>query len=193
MNNTYLIEKYGEPITVDAIGVEAYFEDIKKSHYFKRSAIYTSFDAEVIHTVSEVALNAVLVARGDNFGVLESKPVRTNGEVSYSETWIYKDDFINDVTIEKQSLKQSGVNLPNAVAGVPIVTKARIKTVKPTEYLQIALHGAKVPTHLFVIKYVDGITTGDSIEWGARTFEVLAIENINETNTLLIFDCIEVV
>ena len=139
MNNARLISKYGEPIKIGEVNTKAYFEDSKKSYYFGKSKVYTSFDIEVIHTVQEVLLDDLLILKGVNFGVFEAKPVFTSGKLSYCETVAYKDDFINDITIKKQSLSTTGCNLPNVVAGVPIVTKARIKTVKPTDYLQFAL------------------------------------------------------
>lgn len=192
MNNARLINKYGEPIKINAVNTKAYFENSRKSWYFSKSAIYTSFDVEVIQTVQEVLLNDVLVLKGENFGVLETNPVYTGGVLSYCETVTFKDDFDKNVLIKKQSLATTGCNLPNVSGDAPISTKARIKTVKPTDYLQFALQGAKVPTHIFVFKYIDGISTSDLIEWGARKFEILTIENINENNTLLAINCIEV-
>ena len=192
MNNKRLISKYGEPIQINAVNTKAYFEDSKKSYYFKKSVVYTSFDVEVIHTLQEVLLDDILKLKGVDFGVLETKPIFTSGALSYVETVVYKDDFTNDIAIKKQSLAITGCNLPNVSTDVPISAKARIKTVKPTDYLQFALQGAKVPTHIIVLKYIDGVGTSDLIEWGARSFEVLTIENINETDTLLAFNCIEV-
>jgi|LGOV01.1.fsa_nt_gb hypothetical protein len=192
MDNKRLIRKYGEPILIDTIDTKAYFEESRKSYYFKKSVVYTSFDVEVIHTLEEILLDDVLVLKGEDFGVLETKPVFTSGKLSYVETVAYKDDFDKDILIKKQSINTTGCNLPNVSTDAPISAKARIKTVKPTEYLQYALQGAKVPTHIIVLKHIDGIGTSDSIEWGARGFEVLTIENINETDTLLAFNCIEV-
>lgn len=192
MNSKRLISKYGEPIQINAVNTKAYFEDSKKSYYFSKSAIYTSFDVEVIHTLQEVLLDDILKLKSVDFGVLEAKPVYTGGALSYVETVAYKDDFKNSIAIKKQALAITGCNLPTVSAVAPITANARIKTIKPTEYLQFALQGAKVPTHIIIIKYIDGIGTSDLIEWGARKFEVLTIENINETNTLLAFNCIEV-
>jgi hypothetical protein len=192
MNNARLISKYGEPAKINAVNVKAYFEDSKKSYYFKKSTIYTSFDVEVIHTVQEVLLDDVVVLKGVNFGVLEAMPVYTSGKISYCETVVYKDDFVNNISIKKQSLTTTGCSLPNVKPTPAIDTKARIKTVKPNDYLQFALQGAKVPTHLFTLKYIGGVDTSDLIEWSERKFEVLTIENINETNILLAINCIEV-
>lgn len=192
MNNARLINKYGEPAKINAVNVKAYFEDSKKSYYFAKSKVYSSFDIEVIHTVQEVLLDDVVVLKGENFGVLEAMPVYTSGNLSYCETLVFKDDFINDIVIRKQSNSTQGCSLPVVVDTTPIEAKARIKTVKPNDYLQFALQGAKVPTHLFTLKYIDGVEVSDLFEWGARKFEVLTIENINETNTLLAFNCIEV-
>lgn len=192
MNNARLINKYGEQIQINAVNTKAYFENSRKSWYFSKSAIYTSFDVEVIHTLQEVLFNDVLVLKNENFGVLEANPVYTSGKLSYCETLAFKDDFTRDILIKKQSLATTGCNLPNVSSDEPISTKARIKTVKPTDYLQFALQGAKVPTHIIVLKYIDGVDASDLIEWGERKFEILTIENINENNTLLAINCIEV-
>lgn len=192
MNNARLINKYGEPAKINDLNVKAYFEDSKKSYYFSKSAIYSSFDVEVIHTLQEVLLDDIVVLKGENFGVLEALPVYTKGKLSYCETVTYKDDFVNDITIKKQTLSKQGCSLPKVSEVAPIETKARIKTTKPIDYLQFALQGAKVPTHLITLKYIDGVDASDLIEWGERRFEVLTIENINETNTLLAVSCIEV-
>lgn len=191
MNNAYLINKYGEPITVDTVATKAYFEDSKKSIYLK-DTVFTSFDVEVVHTIGAIGLNSVLVLKGENFGVLETMPVYTGGILSYVETVAFKDDFTNDITIKKQSLHKTGVNLPNVSAVPTITAKARIKTAEAFKHLQFSLQGAKVPSHIFVLKYITGIASGDLIEWGARSFEVLTIENVNERNTLLVISCIEV-
>lgn len=191
MNNAYLINKYGEPITVDTVVTKAYFEDSKKSIYLK-DTVFTSFDVEVVHTIGAIGINSVLVLKGENFGVLETMPVYTGGALSYVETVAFKDDFTNDITIKKQSLHKTGVNLPNVSAVPTITAKARIKTAEAFKHLQFSLQGAKVPSHIFVLKYITGIASGDLIEWGARSFEVLTIENVNERNTLLVISCIEV-
>lgn len=192
MNNARLISKYGERISLNGINTKAYFEDSKKTYYVSKNAIYTSFDIEVIHTKENVLLDDVLVLKNENFGVVEAKPVYTGGSLSYCETLCYKDDFDKQITIKNQSLSTQGCNLPNVSINEPIIANARLKTVKPTDYLQFALQGAKVPTHIFVLKYIDGVSASDLIEWGERNFEVLTIENINETNTLLAINCIEV-
>lgn len=191
MNNAYLINKYGEPIAVDTVVTKAYFEDSKKSIYLK-DTVFTSFDVEVVHTIGTIGLNSALVLKSENFGVLETMPVYTGGALSYVETVAFKDDFTNDITIKKQSLHKTGVNLPNVSAVPTITAKARIKTAEAFKHLQFSLQGAKVPSHIFVLKYITGIASGDLIEWGARSFEVLTIENVNERNTLLVISCIEV-
>jgi len=193
MNNAYLINKYGELATVDTVATKAYFEDSRKTFYTKKTEVFTSFDIEVIHTIGEIGLNSVLVLKGENFGVLETMPVYTSGVISYVETVAFKDDFINEISIKKQSLHKSGVNLPNVTQIPAITAKTRIKTAEAFKHLQFSLQGAKVPSHVFVLKYIAGIESGDLIEWGARNFEVLTIENVNERNTLLVIDCIEVI
>lgn len=192
MNNARLISKYGEKVKLNNTNTKAYFEESKKTYYHRLNEVYTSFDIEVIHTIENILLDDVLVLRNENFGVLDAKPVYTSGVVSYCETLCYKDDFTKDIVIKSQSLNTQGCNLPNVKQTPSIEAKARLKTIKPTDYLNFALQGAKVPTHTFVLKYIDGVDASDLIEWGNRNFEVLTTENINENNKLLAINCIEV-
>lgn len=192
MNNIRLISKYGEKIQLNQASTKAYFEESKKTYYLSKNEIYTSFDIEVIHTKENILLDDKLILKNEKFEVLEAKPVYTSGNVSYCETLCYKDDFTKDITIKNQSLNTQGCNLPNAVQTPSIQAKARLKTTKPLDYLNFAFHGAKVATHIFILKYIDGVSMSDLIEWGNRNFEVLAIENINENNKLLAIYCIEV-
>jgi hypothetical protein len=192
MNNTRLISKYGEKIKLNGINTKAYFEESKKTYYLRKQEIYTSFEIEVIHTKEKLTLDDILVLKGDNFEVLDTMPVYTSGIVSYCETLCYKDDFTKDITIKNQSLNMNGCNLPNAVQASPIEAKARLKTIKPIDYLNYSFHNDKKPTHIFTLKFIDGVMMSDLIEWSERKFEVLAIENINENNKLLAIYCIEV-
>ncbi|MDY0193575.1 MAG: hypothetical protein RBR93_08610 [Aliarcobacter butzleri] len=192
MNNVRLISKYGEKIKLNGVNTKAYFEESKKTYYLRKQEIYTSFEIEVIHTREKLTLDDILVLKGDNFEVLDTMPVYTSGNVSYCETLCYKDDFTKDITIKNQSLNMNGCNLPNAVQASPIEAKARLKTIKPLDYLNYSFHNDKKPTHIFTLKFIDGVMMSDLIEWGERNFEVLAIENINENNKLLAIYCIEV-
>lgn len=187
-----LISKYGEKIILNGTSTKAYFEESKKTYYLRKNEIYTSFDIEVIHTKENILLDDLLVLRSENFEVLDAKPVYTKGVVSYCETLCYKDDFTKDITIKSQSVSLQGCNLPNVKETPFIEAKARLKTVKPLDYINYAFHGAKVPTHIFILKYTDGVEMSDLIEWNERKFEVLSIENINENNKLLAINCIEV-
>ena len=190
--NQELINDYGEPISIGAVATKAYFEEERKTWYLKKDAIYTLFDIEVIHTIENVLLDDALLLHGKAFGVLETKGIYTSGVLSYCETVAFEDDFDHVIAIKKQSLSQSGCSLPSEGTEPQIDTLARIKTVDATKYLQYALQGAKVPTHTFVLKYLAGVTVGDLIEWGARKFEVLTIENPDERNVLLALNCLEV-
>lgn len=192
MNNARLISKYGEPISIGAIATKAYFEEERKTWYLKSSDVYSLFNIEVIHTIEDILLDDQLLLHGKEYGVLNTKGIYTGGALSYCETVAFEDDFNNAISIKKQSLSQSGCSLPSEVAEVPIDTLARIKTADATKYTQFALQGAKVPTHHIVIKYLAGVAVGDLIEWGARKFEVLTIENYDEKNIMLCFNCIEV-
>lgn len=192
MNNARLILKYGEKIKINNTDTKAYFEESKKTYYLRKNEIYTSFDIEVIHTKEKLTLDDVLILKSDNYEVLETMPVYTRGVVSYCESLCYKDDFTKEILIKNQSLSMQGCNLPNAIQTDHIEAKARLKTIKPIDYLTFSFHGGKIPTHIFVLKYINGVMMSDLIEWGERKFEVLAIENINENNKLLAIYCIEV-
>lgn len=192
MNNFRLISKYGEKIKLNGIDTKAYFEESKKTYYLRKQEVYTSFEVEVIHTKEKLTLDDKLVLKSDNFEILETKPVYTSGNVSYCESLCYKDDFTKEITIKNQSLSMQGCNLPNAVETSPIEAKARLKTIKPLDYLNYSFHGGKTTTHIFTLKFINGVMMSDLIQWGERSFEVLAIENINENNKLLAIYCIEV-
>jgi len=193
MNNSKrLIEKYGEPISIGAIATKAYFEEERKTYYLKKEAIYTLFDIEVIHTVENVLLDDALLLHGKAYGILSTKGYYTRGVMDYCETIAFEDDFDRSISIKKQSLSQGGCSLPSEGEEAPIDTLARIKTVDATKYTQFALQGAKVPSHMIVIKYLFGVGVGDLIEWGSRKFEILTIENHDERDVLLCFNCIEV-
>lgn len=187
-----LIGKYGEKISLNDKVTKAYFEDSKKTYYLRKNEIYTSFDIEVIHTKENILLDDTLMLRNEKFEVLEAKPVHTSGNVSYCETLCYKDDFTKDIVIKNQSLSMQGCNLPNVKQTPNVEAKARLKTIKPLDYVNYAFHGGKKPTHIFILKYIDGVEMSDLIEWNTRSFEVLSIENINENNKLLGIYCIEV-
>lgn len=192
MNSEYLINKYGEPINIGALATMAYFEEELKTIYLKSSAVYSLFTVEIIHTIEDVLTDDALLLHGKAFGVLKTKGIYTSGVLSYCETVAFEDDFNNVIAIKKQTLTQGGCSLPSESEETPIDALARIKTVDATKYLQFALQGAKVPTHTFGLKYLAGIEVGDLIEWGARKFEILTIENIDEKNVLLALNCLEV-
>ena len=115
-----------------------------------------------------------------------------NGKIVYSETGIFEDDFIHDIKFYTQSADMKGCNLPSQSDEPYSEYKARIRTEKPKDYLQLALQGAKVPTHKITIMYQGGINTSDLIVWGDRKFEILSSENVDEQNVFLEMSCIEV-
>ena len=186
-----LINKYGEKITIDNVKTKAYFEEVAKTYYLKKYARFTSFDIEVIHTIKEVSLDAVLKIRNKDYLVLDSKPVRTSGKISYSETVLFEDDFTNDITIAKLESSIAGCNIPKTSQNGIISTKARITTVKPIKTLELSAQG-KAPTHIFLLKYIDGIKANSIVSMGTRKFEIITIENIDEKNKLLEINTIEV-
>lgn len=192
MNINTLIRKYGTTVEIDTIETDVFF-DTQKSSRYKKSKLYSSFNTKVILTREIVDADAVIVADGKNFLVVETidSPSR-NGKIVYSETGIFEDDFIHDIKFYTQSSKMSGCNLPSKSEEPYSEYKARVRTKKPTDYLQFALQGAKIPTHTFTIMYQDGISTSDLMTWGERNFEVLSIENVDEQNVFLEISCIEV-
>jgi len=193
MNNVNtLIDKYGNDIIIDTKSVRAFLDEQKSTRY-KKSKLYSSFNTCVILTKDIVPQTADLTIDGKNYLVLETieAPV-TNGKVYYCETGLFENDFIHDIQMYNQSINMSGCNLPSAT-NVPYNSyKAQIRTKKPNDYLQYSLQGAKVPTHTITIFYQNGVSASDLIKWGSRSFEVLTMENIDETDTFLEMNCIEV-
>jgi len=110
----------------------------------------------------------------------------------YSDVVLFKNDFVHDVKIYTQSMNLKGCNLPSLANEPYKEVKARIKTVKPQDYLQYSLHADKVPTHVISMLFEDGVGVTDLVEWGERKFEVLNSENVDEQDRILVINVIEV-
>lgn len=187
-----LLEKYGTNITVNGTQTRAHIDGSVTSTEVKRTSARPFLTMMEILTKELIPLDAEIRYNSHPYRVYDRLDAPTiNGEVKYCDTMLYLDDFIHDITISKQSLSQDGCNLPSQKPSY-MTAKARIRTIRPEDTLQYSMYGKKPPTHHITIHYADGISAGDLIEWEDRNFEILAIENPDELNRFLVFDCIEV-
>lgn len=187
-----LIDEYGTDIKINDTNTVA-FLDVQQASRYKRSKLYSSFNTCVILTKEIVGQDDKLLIDGKDYLVLETIDIpKINDEVQYCETGLFEDDFVHTVQFYNQSLSMSGCNLPSANDTPYSEYKARIRTKKPTDYLQYSLQGQKVSTHTITIFYQDGVSASDLIHWGDRRFEVLFMENIDEKNVFLEISCLEV-
>lgn len=187
-----LIDKYGTEVKVNDEKSKAFIDEQQSSRY-KKSKLYSSLNTCVVLTKEVIEQDAKLEILGKNFLVLETIDIPIIGnEVQYCETGLFEDDFIHELKFYKQSVGMKGCNLPSSKSEPYSTYKARIRTKKASDYIQLSLQGAKVPTHTFTIMYEEGVATSDLLHWGDRRFEILSIENIDEQNIFLEMSCIEV-
>lgn len=194
MDINSLISKYGEPATLNGVGVFVFVDEDKLTVYKKHVGFgeYTGLGICLVLLKEAVSFNDVFVVNGVDYRVFESKEIRKNGVRVYSDVVLFKNDFVHDVRIYTQSMSLKGCNLPT-LAGMPYKkVKARIKTVKPKDYVQYSMHGQKTPTHVVSMMFKDGVGVTDLIKWGDRAFEVLNSEDVDEQGRILVVNVVEV-
>ena len=189
MNTDTLINKYGETGQRNNLDISIFVAGEKLSSYKKETGI-TLFAILIKEAILDTD---IFLINGSQYRVFQSKEIRKNGKRIYSDALLFKDDFIHDIEILKQSLNTKGCNLPSIGDANSIILKGRIKTIKHSEYLQYAMHSNKTPTHVISVLF-DGsnIEITDLIKWGDRSFEILGSENINEQNRILLLNVVEV-
>lgn len=194
MNINSLINKYGEPATLNNVSIFAFVDEDKLLGYKEHTGFkeYTGLNLLLVLIKEAINFNDIFVMNGIEYLVFESKEIRKSGVQIYSDVVFFENDFVNDIKIYTQSMNLKGCNLPT-LADLPYKeVKARVKTVKPNDYLQFALHGEKIPTHIVSILFEDGVGVADLIEWGDRKFEVLNSENVDEQDRILVVNTVEV-
>lgn len=193
-NINVLIDKYGTNVQLNGNTTKAFLDEQKNNQYKKSSLkSYSTFSTKVILTKEEINPQDEFLIYGKSYLVLEIIDIPTIGnEVVYCETGLFENDFINELHIYNQSLEMSGCNLPSGYDLSYLTVMSRIKTVKPNDYLQFSLQGAKVATHIFTIRYDNAIKISDLIHFGDRRFEILYLNNIDEMSIFLEMSCIEV-
>jgi SPP1 family predicted phage head-tail adaptor len=194
VNINSLIKKHGENAKKNGVDIKL-FSDVESISQYEsppKFRDYTGIRMFAVLIREEVAIDDVFLSRGKTFSVFKSSEIRHKGKRIYSDALLFEDDFNQDISIFNQSLQSSGCNLPSVNATANITTKARIKTINDPDYLQLSLRGGKRVTHNITIKYQSGVEKADLIKWGNRAFEILAIDNINEQNRLLVISVIEV-
>ena len=195
MNINSLINKHGETGQRNNVDISVFVDEERLSSYKKETGFkdFTGIMLSAVLVKEQVLDTDIFSINGSQYRVFQSKEIRKNGVRIYSDALLFKDDFIHDIEILKQSLNSKGCNLPSIGESEPIVLKGRIKTTKHNEYLQYAMHSDKTPTHIISVLF-DGsdIEITDLIKWGDRSFEVLGSENINEQNRILVINVVEV-
>lgn len=190
-----LIDKHGSTISINGtdakVHIDTHKETIKK---IKRSMYVPYFTMKSILSLEKVPLDASVEIYGEDFLVYEiiEAPI-ANNKVQYYDTVLFKDDFIHDITIGKQTLSMEKCNLPSDTNTPTQSIKAQIRTKNGQDILQYSMSGKTPPTHEFIIFYQEGINIGDYIEWGKRRFEVLSAINLDELNRFILIDTAEVV
>lgn len=192
-NINSLIAKYGEPATLNGAGVIAFVDEERKSRFKKLFSEATGLKTALVLVREGVDVDDVFVINGTRYLVYNSTEIRKNGVRVYSDVELYEDDFNRVVKIYNQRMKLSGVNLPSIDMMPYIEQKARIKTVKPSDYIEYSFHNGTAPTHKITVKYSDLIKVDDLVEYDGRRFDVVKTTNIDELDVLLVMDCVEVI
>lgn len=190
-----LIEKNGSTITINGEEVKVHIDTHKEAlNKVKRSQALPYLTMKSILSLEKIPYNAKIKICGEDFLVYEiiEAPTRKD-KIEYYDTVLFKDDFVNDIKIGKQTLSMVNCNLPSDVNTPTETVKAQIRTKKSQDILQYSMQGKIPPTHEFTIFYKDGVKIGDFIEWGQRRFEVISAINIDELNRFLVIDVAEVV
>ena len=188
-----LIDKYGQSVTIDGVEKKAYNDSTKLARFRKANKISSFLEVRVLFTKEEIAENAVCVLNAQEYLYLETLYIAVVfGKNVYYETALFKNEFVNDIKLYKQSLNMNGCNLPSANSIEYSSHKAIIRTKKANDYINYSMQGNKVITHEIVIFYAGGVSATDLVEWGSRRFEIISMENIDEDSKFLVLNVIEV-
>jgi len=188
-----LIDKYGQSVTIDGVETKAYNDNSRISRFRKTSKVSSFLEVRIFFTKDEIAENAVCVINAQEYLYLETIDIAVVfGKNVYYETALFKNEFVNDIKLYKQSLNMSGCNLPSVNSIEYSSHKAIIRTKKANDYINYSMQGNKLITHEIVIFYADGVSATDLVEWGSRRFEIISMENIDEENKFLVLNVLEV-
>ena len=188
-----LIDKYGQTVTIDGVEKKAYNDSTKLSRFRKLDKLSSFLDVRVLFTKEEIVENAICIINGEEYLYLETLDIAVVfGKNIYYETALFKNEFVNDIRLNKQSLNMNGCNLPIVDSLAYSTHKAIIRTKKANDYINYSMHGDKVATHEIVIFYIGGVSATDLVEWGSRRFEIISMENIDEESKFLVLNVIEV-
>lgn len=195
MNYRQMIKKYGESATLNGVDVYVLIDEEKTSTY-KKEPGFKAFTGSkmckvlIASTITEHSDRIVIA--GVDYRVFQAKGIKQRGKIAYTEATLFENDFTHDAKIYAQVVSLKGLNLPSKTETPYKIVKARLKTAKATDYTEYAFYGGKIPTHIISVMYEDGLKVGDLVSIGARSFEVLGTENIDERDVILVIDVIEV-
>lgn len=188
-----LINKYGEPATLNGAGIVAFIDEENTSRLKKILKDMTGDESAVVLVKEDVGINDVFVVKGVEYLVYSASEVRKSGTRIYTEATIYENDYNKDIRIYDQRLNKHGVNLPNIDTMPYREIKARIKTVKASDYIEYSFHNGAAPTHQISVFYDSLIKVDDLIAWKDKRFEIIKMTNTDELDRFLVLDVIEVI
>lgn len=188
-----LISKHGRIIQIDDALVKAFIDESKSSQLKARTRVNPYINTKTILTKKKIPLNANITMLGKAYRVFEViNEIYRKKILVYTETKLFEDTFVNDVSFHKQSIMKQGCNLPSVDDKAYVSTKAQITTKNHNDTIQYSMHTNKPSTHVFTVFYEDNILHNDLIKWGDRNFEILHSENVDEKNVILVIEVIEV-
>lgn len=187
-----LIAKYGEPATLNGAGIVAFVDEENSSRLKKLFKDMTGDKSAVLLVREQVAIEDVFVLKSTEYLVYTASEIRKRGAVLYSEVTIFENDYNKDVKIYDQRINKHGVNLPSIDLMPYREVKARIKTVKASDYIEYSFHNGAAPTHQISVFYDSSIKVDDLIAWKDKRFEIIKMTNTDELDRFLVLDVIEV-
>lgn len=188
-----LIAKYGEPATLNGAGIVAFVDEENTSRLRKLFKDMTGDKSAVLLVRERIAIDDVFFLNGTEYLVYTSSEVRKNGTVIYSEVTVFENDFNKDIKIYDQRINKYGVNLPSVDLLPYREIKARIKTVKASDYIEYSFHNGAAPTHQISVFYDSLIRADDLIAWKGKRFRIIKMTNTDELDRFLVLDVIEVI
>jgi len=193
---TRLISKYGEDAKKNDTNIRVFIDDMSSSIHqkFPSLSFYTGIRICEILVKDVISPTDMITLNNRHYRVLKTDEVRVKGKTEYCDVILFEDDFRHSITIHKQQLLQSGLNLPSVTDGAIVSLSARVETASRDELLQYTGRSGVVATHTFTILYKDfNLQVEDVIKMGSRSFEVLGFENVDEQNRLLVISAIEII
>ncbi len=167
----------------DKIGLFAQYSGIRAARFLM---------IEKVEEEDSITFNEI------NYFVVKSNEIQHQGNRVYSDVIAYENDFIVDLSFTKQILQGDldQCNVPGFEGSLPYhFAKGRVKSISPNEYLQYSFNQNDVITHVISVRYTennfDKVEIDDLIKGGGGSYQIITIENIDNQNRLIQFNCID--